>query len=215
MPMRAIRNEIIRLRAAAALALLMVLFTGAAARCDDAVATIVFIRHGEKPDAGLGQLDCQGLNRALALPRVIAKSFGRPDMIFAPDPSGAKEDAGKLYDYVRPLATVEPTAISFGLPVNASIGFSDSAGLQAALEKALSLHRARLILVAWEHKVVVTVIKGLLAAHGGDPAAVPQWSGDDFDSMYVVTISPPGDGNKAAFTLKHEGLDGLPKTCPQ
>ena len=30
--------------------------------------TIVFMRHGEKPPEGLGQLDCQGLNRALALP---------------------------------------------------------------------------------------------------------------------------------------------------
>jgi len=33
--------------------------------------TIVFFRHGEKPSAGLGQLTCQGLNRALALPDVL------------------------------------------------------------------------------------------------------------------------------------------------
>jgi len=82
--------------------------TGSSARSDDATQTLVFIRHGEKPDEGLGQLSCQGLNRALALPPVIAKSFGRPDYIYAPDPSVSKKDAGELYDYVRPLATVEP-----------------------------------------------------------------------------------------------------------
>jgi hypothetical protein len=29
------------------------------------------VRHGEKPPHGLGQLDCRGLNRALALPALI------------------------------------------------------------------------------------------------------------------------------------------------
>ena len=41
--------------------------------------TIVFFRHGEKPSAGLGQLTCQGLNRALALPDVLIGKFGKPD----------------------------------------------------------------------------------------------------------------------------------------
>jgi hypothetical protein len=99
----------------ASLSLLML--TGTAARSDDTVETIVFIRRGEKPDKGLGQLNCKGLNRALALPPVIAKLFGRPSVIFAPDPSDRKVDDGEPYDYVRPLATIEPTAISFGLPV--------------------------------------------------------------------------------------------------
>src|ERR1700736_643011 len=81
-----------------------ILLTGTAARSDDAVETIVLVRHGEKPDKGLGQLNCQGLNRALALPPVIAKNFGRPSVIFAPDPSDRKVDDGEPYDYVRPLA---------------------------------------------------------------------------------------------------------------
>ena len=49
--------------------------------------TIVLVRHGEKPAEGLGQLNCQGLNRALALPFVIERLFGRPDAVFAPDPA--------------------------------------------------------------------------------------------------------------------------------
>ena len=52
--------------------------------------TIVLIRHGEKPVEGLGQLNCQGLNRALALPFVIEKLFGKPDAVFAPDPAQSK-----------------------------------------------------------------------------------------------------------------------------
>ena len=35
------------------------------------VETIVCIRHGEKPKAGLGNLDAEGRNRALALPDVL------------------------------------------------------------------------------------------------------------------------------------------------
>ena len=97
--------------------LIATLLIGGAARCEESVTTLVFIRHGEKPDAGLGQLNCQGLNRALALPRVIFKSFGKPDFIIVPNPASQKKDKGELYDYVRPLATAEPTAISFGLPV--------------------------------------------------------------------------------------------------
>jgi hypothetical protein len=59
--------------------LLMFLVTSPPARADDEVETIVLLRHGEKPEGGLGQLNCQGFNRALALPQVIAKEFGKSD----------------------------------------------------------------------------------------------------------------------------------------
>ncbi len=198
--------------AAAALTLSLLLLNGTRAWSSDAVETIVLVRHGEKPDKGLGQLDCQGLNRALALPSVIAKTFGRPRAVFAPDPSQQKVDHGVSYDYVRPLATIEPAAIFFGLPINASFGLSDTHGLRAALEQPL--YRNSLVLVAWEHALIETIARGLLAAHGGDPPLVPKWRGDDFDSIYVVTITWPGDAAKAVFALKREGLDGQPDTCP-
>lgn len=88
--------------AVAAMTLSLLLFNGTRAWSDDTVETIVLVRHGEKPDTGLGQLDCQGLNRALALPPVIAKTFGRPSAVFAPDPSQRVEDHGVSYDYIRP-----------------------------------------------------------------------------------------------------------------
>jgi len=56
-------------------------------KAQDKTETIVCIRHGEKPPAGLGQLTCQGLNRALRLPQVLLTKYGKPDFIFAPDPN--------------------------------------------------------------------------------------------------------------------------------
>jgi hypothetical protein len=197
--------------AATAIPLSILLLNATSAYSDDAVETVVLVRHGEKPDKGLGQLNCKGLNRALALPPVIAKVFGRPDAIFAPDPSERKMDAGEPYDYVRPLATIEPTAISFGLPVHASFGVSNTDGLRAALEQPV--YRNALVLVAWEHKRIETIARGLLANHGGNQDLVPKWEANDFDSIYVVTIANAGADAKAAFTVKREGLDGRPDTC--
>jgi hypothetical protein len=192
--------------------ILMFLVTSPPAWADDDVETIVLLRHGEKPEGGLGQLNCQGLNRALALPQVIAKEFGRPDFIFAPDPSDQKKDDGEFYDYVRPLATIEPTAIKFGLPVDASIGVSHTDRLEAALEKRK--YRNALVVVAWEHNDIVTIARDLLSANGGDTTRVPDaWPGDDFDSLFVVTITRTGKSTKASFERKHEGLDGQPIDC--
>src|SRR5262249_4432439 len=185
---------------------------GTTLKRESARETIVLIRQGEKPKRGLGQITCQGLNRALALPAVIAKKFGKPEAIFAPDPSQPIEEAGELYDYVRPLATIEPTAITFGLPVRTGIGLWDKNGLQAALEEPR--YENAFVLIAWEHATIEAVARALLAAHGGDPSVVPKWRGDDFDSIYVVTIAATAEGKKASFALEHQGLDGQPEACP-
>ena len=174
--------------------------------------TIVLVRHGEKPALGLGQLNCQGLNRALALPAVIGKQFGKPDLILAPDPAQSKEDLGHPYNYVRPLATIEPTAIVFGLPVDASIGVSNIDALRQKLESPE--YESALVVVAWEHNDIAKLARLLLADHGGDPASVPDWQGGDFDSMYVVRLTQTGAGAKVTFEQGHEGLDGQPTACP-
>ena len=174
--------------------------------------TIVLLRHGEKPPAGLGQIDCQGLNRALALPPVINRMFGKPDAIFAPNPSVRKEDRGRMYDYIRPLATIEPTAVAFGLPVDTSIGQDRVKVLHRRLE-APEL-RGALVLIAWEHRQIPVLAQALMKAHGGDPDAVPDWKGDDFDSFYVLRITRDGRASTARFEHLREGLDGQPMACP-
>ncbi len=175
--------------------------------------TIVFLRHGEKPDAGLGQLSCKGLNRALALPAMLSQQFGRPDAVFAPDPSKRKDDSGVSYDYVRPLATIEPTAIAAGLPVDTTYGYDEISGLQAALSKPA--YRSSLVFVAWEHKQIYDLVAKLLKDNGGNPAAMPEkWKGKDFDGLYVVKIDRSAAKPTATFELKTEGLDGVAEGCP-
>jgi hypothetical protein len=178
----------------------------------DATETIVMVRHGEKPAAGLGQLNCQGLNRALALPVVLEKQFGKPVAIFASNPSEHKSDDGKMYDYIRPLATIEPTAIAYGMPVNADIGQSKIDELNKAL--IAPEYGNAYVLVGWEHTMAMNAARELMKQFGGDPAQVPDWKGSDFDSIYVVRIDRFGPVTKVRFQLGKEGLDGQPTTCP-
>ena len=174
--------------------------------------TIILIRHGEKPNLGLGQLNCQGLNRALALPAVIRKDFGKPDLIIAPNPGETKSDSGQSYHYVRPLATIEPTAIAFGLPVDAGIGVSNIDALRRKLEGPA--YRSSLVLIAWEHNLIVKLARILMTGHGGNAAMVPAWNATDFDSIYVIRITRTGSASAASFEHLQENLNGLSSTCP-
>ncbi|WP_113890285.1 hypothetical protein [Roseiarcus fermentans] len=178
--------------------------------------TVVFLRHGEKPALGLGQIDCRGLNRALKLPATLAALFpapeyGKPAAIFAPNPSVQENDHGVMYDYIRPLVTIAPTAIALGMPVDTQHGHDDIAGLTKALEK--DAYRDALVLVAWEHRMAEEAARQLVRDFGGDPDVVPKWDRSDFDSVYIVTIDR--DQKSAAFEKKAQGLDGQPDACPQ
>jgi len=174
--------------------------------------TIVFMRHGEKPPAGLGQLDCQGLNRALALPWVLISRYGKAEFVFAPNPTQEVEDHGKHYDYVRPLATIEPTAIALGRPVDTRFGFKDTGGLAHDLME--KRHHDALVFVAWEHVKLVEAVRTLVAQGGGDPAIVPEWPDSDFDSLYILTFTRDGDRISVAFSHQQEGLNGRSTSCP-
>jgi hypothetical protein len=174
--------------------------------------TIVLVRHGEKPPMGLGQLDCQGLNRALALPPVLVRQFGRPDFIFAPDPGQMARDHGRDYNYIRPLATIEPTAIRLGMPVDTRFGFKEIAGLERELLGPQ--YGNSLIFVAWEHNLLVKLVRQMLTTVGADPSVVPDWPSADFDSIYIVRLERSGAKTTASFTHGQEGLNGRSVTCP-
>jgi hypothetical protein len=215
-------------------------FAGGTALADE---TIVFVRHGEKPGKlsqcektddsektgdstpGLGQLTCQGLNRALKLPAVIGAKFGKPDAIFAPNPAVQKDDddKGGLYDYVRPLATIEPTAIRYQLPVNTQIGFSQVEDLIAALRNR-DYHN-KVVVVAWEHKIINEVECKLLTDENCNwerdknsdkwAGKVKKWKGCDFDRMDVIKIDWSKAKPEVTFAQDKEGLDNQPATCPK
>lgn len=178
------------------------------------VETIVCIRHGEKPHGGLGQLTCRGLNRALALPKVLFEKFGSPQFIFAPDPTqkvdSKTNQAG--YYYVRPLATIEPTAIRCGLPVNTQFGYLEIKGLEGELQK--TEYQNATIFVAWEHGLLDKFSKNLVRDNGQDPGQVPIWPSDEYDMIFVFKIVRENGRQIFSFTVDHEGLNGLSDNCP-
>jgi hypothetical protein len=176
--------------------------------------TIVAIRHAEKPPGGLGQLTCKGLNRALALPNVLISRFGKPVAIYAPDPADQVNDGGpNRYSYVRPLITIEPTAIKLGMPVNAQIGFTDIAKLQSEL--TAPVYANALVFVAWEHEMLNKFAKQMLKSYGGDPSQVPPWPNGDYDRIYIFKIKQDHGKPGLTFKMEHEGLNNsLSDACP-
>jgi hypothetical protein len=172
--------------------------------------TIVFLRHGEKPSGGYGQLTCQGLNRAFDLPRVLVSKYGRPNYLYAPSPAVQVTDSAGSFYYVRPLATIEPTAVKLGMPVRTKYGYNDIATLQAAL--VTSSKADTTIFVAWEHLALQKLVQNIMNKYGRG-VAVPAWSSGDYDSLYVVKIEY-GSTITARFQHDHEGLNGQPTSCP-
>ena len=179
--------------------------------------TIVMIRHGEKPPVGLGQLTCRGLNRSLALAPLLIARYGKPDAIYAPDPADEIQEGnvGPHYSYVRPLATIEPTAIRLGMPVNTQIGFDQINELQQALLQPAYSHS--LIFVAWEHDHLHMLAKQLLQAYGEGASLLPPWPGWDYGTIYVFHVTRPENAGKphVTLTIQQENLGGkLTNTCP-
>ncbi len=193
--------------------LFTVAWCGAVAEAS-AQETIVAIRHAEKPAASLGQLTCRGLNRALALPGVLIPRYGKPARIYAPDPGTHVGQLGNLsYSYVRPLMTIEPTAIQLEMPVNALIGFKNVGQLRKELlapENANSI-----IYLAWEHNYLNEFAKRMLKAYGKDPSVVPDWPNDEYDRIYVFRIKDGNGKKELKFSIDQQGLNGsLSDKCP-
>lgn len=168
--------------------------------------TLVFVRHGEKPDNNSGQLTCQGFNRALALPDVLIGRYGKPEAIFA---AGPKKN--KLGSSLRALTTITPTAIRLSMPINIQYHADEIAGLQTALlDERL---RNAVVYVSWEHHNLEQVVKNIVTAEGGDPKIIGKWAGQDFDSIYVLTIDHEASANKIRFEHQTEGLNDVAETC--
>jgi hypothetical protein len=194
--------------------LLNIVFLLLSIGCVQAQETIVAIRHAEKPPASLGQLTCKGLNRALALPKVLIPRYGKPDRIYAPDPGTRIGQLGNLsYSYVRPLMTIEPTAIQLEMPVNALIGFKNVGQLRKEL--LASENANSVIYLAWEHVYLNEFAKRLLKAYGKDPSVVPDWPNEEYDRIYIFKITNVGNKKDLAFSVEQQFLtDSLSDKCP-
>lgn len=95
----------------------------------DCTKTVVIVRHGEVDfNAPYGQLDCQGLNRSLALSSVLRSQYGKPAAIYASNPNVTIHYNGQCYPYIRPMATLEPTAAYYDMSINVAYGVGDYQG---------------------------------------------------------------------------------------
>ncbi|MFB0771684.1 histidine phosphatase family protein [Proteus cibi] len=169
--------------------------------------TLVFIRHGEKPDNDSGQLTCKGLNRALALPDVLINQFGKPDALFAAAPKQSK-----LGHSLRSLQTISPIAIKTSLPIHLQYHAKEIKELR---EDLLSpQYKNAVIFIAWEHDNLVKVVRDIMKREGGDPKLIPKWKSSDFDSIYILKIIREGDKKSIIFEKRQQELDGVSEVCP-
>lgn len=176
--------------------------------------TIILIRHGEKPlDKEIGQLNCKGLNRSLKIPYVLIGKFGKPDYIFAPNPSDQIGKKDQKYSYIRPLATIEPTAIQLGIPINAQFGFSHLSEIEDELLNLM--YKDSLIFVSWEHNKLVKIVRDIYIKDKNNSAdKIPDWPASDYDSIYILKISREKETTKITFSQEKQNLDGQSETCP-
>ena len=181
----------------------------------DGTQTLVFLRHAEQPEGGLGQLHCQGLNRAIDLSTLLPEKFGAADYVFAANPTRNVEE-GELdnsYSYIRPLMTISPAAIKLGLPVNIEFSANDTSDL--ARELLEDKYHNSTIYTAWSHGYLPELINKVAGNAVGEKQSITEdWAGSDFDSLYVLTLTwHNGKASLQSHSYK-QGLDNGKATCP-
>jgi hypothetical protein len=154
-----------------------------------APAQVILIRHGEKPAQG-SELNAQGFQRAKALVAYFQTEpavtrYGTPVAIYAMAPKNA---AGS----VRAIQTVTPLAAALKLPINKDYLRDQTAELVKAIMETPE-YDGRMVLVCWEHSVIVD-IAAALAAYGGSDQAVKDslptaWAGQVFDRAWVLDFT--------------------------
>ncbi|WP_448646176.1 histidine phosphatase family protein [Pseudomonas mohnii] len=181
----------------------------------DGTQTLVFLRHAEKPAGGLGQLNCQGLNRAIELAALLPEKFGKANYVFAANPTRNVEE-GELnnsYSYIRPLMTISPSAIKLGLPVNINFSANDTSDL--ADELLQDKYHNSVIYTAWSHGYLPELINKVAGeAIGKKQKITEDWEASDYDSLFVLTLTwHNGKASLQSHSYK-QGLDNGPQTCP-
>jgi hypothetical protein len=142
----------------------------------DGTQTLVFLRHAENR-GGLGQLNCQGLNRAIDLATLLPEKFGKANYVFAANPTRNVEE-GELnnsYSYIRPLMTISPSAIKLGLPVNINFSANDTSDL--ADELLQNKYHNSVIYTAWSHGYLPELINKVAGEAVGKKQKITEdWS---------------------------------------
>ncbi len=156
-------------------------------------ATLLIVRHAEKPATGRG-LTVEGEKRAKA----YADYFRHFEI------DGAKVRIDTLVATVdtprseRPRLTLEPLSHSTGLPIQQPCADADVQGMAHWLA---AQPPGRTTLIAWHHGK----LPGLIAALGGDPARwLPDGAWPSGIFSWVVVMRYDGQGRLVYQNLVHE-----------
>jgi len=180
----------IRVRFLYAAVIALLLLSGSLADAQTKTLRLIFIRHAERPDDG-DNLTCQGLNRSLQLPAMIFKKFGKPDNVYVP-----AVGSGEVTKRARMLETVTPLVVKYGLTINSAYDEKDFKELSRAL-----IRETGTILIVWDHKNIAPILEEI-----GINGESLHWSGDDYDSMWIVTFRK----GEPVLTKDKEGLKPSP-----
>jgi hypothetical protein len=135
----------------------------------DGLIVVVF-RHAEKPKKG-DNLNCQGLNRSLALPAMLYGRFGIPGATYVPSMA-----VGDNTLHSRMFQTMIPFAAKYNLQLTSKFSEDETEALASAV-----LQRNGVVMIIWEHKRIPDIVRAL-----GVRDADLQWPDDDYDSLWVI-----------------------------
>lgn len=160
-------------------------------------ATVMIIRHAEKPDEGAG-LTPAGEARARAYVDYF-KHLTLGGQAATPDTLVATADSKHS---MRPRLTIKPLSQALSLPVDNR--YSDDQ-VKLLVESLRSDTRGRYILICWHHGE----IPALIEAFGGDPKTLlpkGKWPADVFGWMVVMHFDHQGRLIPGATELVQEHL---------
>lgn len=158
-------------------------------------ATVVIVRHGEKPDKGAG-LSPAGEARAKAYVGYF-EHLSLDGTPFRPDTLVASADSKNS---ARERLTLEPLAQALGLPIDQRFADKDVKQLAHALAGE---DHGKSVLIAWHHGELAKLIDAL----GADPDKLlpdGRWPDDVFNWVVVLRYDHQGKLIPGSPQLVHE-----------
>ncbi|MGO2489867.1 MAG: histidine phosphatase family protein, partial [Pseudomonas taetrolens] len=117
------------------------------------------------------------------------------------------------YSYVRPLMTINPSAIKLGLPINLEFSANDTRQLARELTKD-KYHNAT-IYTAWSHGYLPELINSVAGeALGKKTTLTEDWPSHDFDTLYVLTVTWHDGKATLLSRVDKQELNNGTKACP-
>lgn len=158
-------------------------FTAQAQANHLANATVLIVRHAEKPASG-ATLTPEGVARAQSYARYF-HPFVTGSERLQPDTLIAGSDTA---DSVRPRLTLEPLSRATGIPLDTRFATNEPDRLVQALKEE---RHGNCVLIAWRHKKIAVLLK----AFGADPSTLlpdDTWPDQVYDWVILLHFDAAG-----------------------